>query len=93
MFRLSNYWIVVACGLVTACSERPSPMAPAAPPRATATKQIYVFVQRGQSLDHIAKTYRVAKDDIIAANQLKPPYSLKPGTVLAIPAEITQSKP
>jgi LysM repeat protein len=50
-----------------------------------------VVVERGQSLDRIAQTYRVAKDDIIAANQLKPPYRLKPGTVLAIPVAITET--
>ena len=51
-----------------------------------AVKQIYVVVERGQSLDRIAQMYRVAKQDIIVANQLKPPYELKPGTVLAMPA-------
>jgi LysM repeat protein len=80
--------LIVACGLVAACAERPSPAPPAAAP--AAKKQIYVFVQRGQSLDQLAQTYRVAKDDIIAANQLKPPYSLKPGTVLTIPAAIAE---
>src|SRR5215213_2029265 len=91
MSRLSIYLtaLIMGCGLVTACAERPPAMAPAAPP--AATKGVYVVVGRGQSLDQIAQTYRVAKGDIIAANQLKPPYSLKPGTVLAIPVVGTKA--
>jgi LysM repeat protein len=91
MFRLGIFWtaLIVGCGLVAACAERSPPVVPAAPP--AATKQIHVVVERGQSLDRIAQTYRVAKDDIIAANQLKPPYRLKPGTVLAIPVVATET--
>jgi LysM repeat protein len=81
--------LIVGCGLVAACTERPPAVAPAAPP--AAAKPIYVVVARGQSLDRIAQTYRVPKDDIIAANQLKPPYRLKPGTVLAIPIVATEA--
>jgi LysM repeat protein len=91
MFRLGIYRIaaIVACGLVAACAERPPAVAPAPPP--AAVKPIYVVVARGQSLDRIAQTYRVAKEDIIAANQLKPPYKLKPGTVLAVPIVATEA--
>ncbi len=91
MFRLGIFRtaLIVGCGLVAACAERSPPVAPATPP--AATKQIHVVVERGQSLDRIAQTYRVAKDDIIAANQLKPPYSLKPGTVLAISVVATEA--
>jgi LysM repeat protein len=91
MFRLGIFRtaLIVGCGLVAACAERSPPVAPAAPP--AATKQIYVVVERGQSLDQIAQTYRVGKDDIIAANQLKPPYRLKLGTVLAIPVAVTET--
>ena len=91
MFRLGLYRtaVIVACGLVAACAERPPAVAPAPPP--AAAKPIYVVVERGQSLNRIAQTYHVAKGDIIAANQLKPPYRLKPGTVLAIPVVATES--
>jgi LysM repeat protein len=91
MFRLGIFRtaLIMGCGLVAACAQRPPPVTPAAPP--AATKQIHVVVERGQSLDRIAQTYRVAKDDIIAANQLKPPYRLKPGTVLVIPAVVTET--
>jgi LysM repeat protein len=92
--------ILGAGALATACAEKPAPVAHTAVPAAPAAKQIYVVVERGQTLDQIARNYRVAKQDIIAANQLKPPYELKPGTVLTLPAgaaqppkEATQSKP
>jgi LysM repeat protein len=91
MFRLGIYRtaLIVGCCLVAACAERRPAVVPAAPP--AAAKPIYVVVARGQSLDRIAQTYHVAKDDIIAANQLKPPYRLKPGTVLAIPVVATEA--
>ena len=96
MFRAAL--ILGAVALATACAGQPTPVAhTVAPP--PAAKQIYVVVERGQSLDRIARDYRVAKQEIIAANQLKPPYELKPGTVLTLPAsaaqppkEATQSK-
>lgn len=89
IFRLA--WILGTGALVAACADRPAPVTPAVAPPMPAAKQIYVVVERGQSLDRIAQIYRVAKQDIIAANQLKPPYELKPGTVLAMPAQ--PSKP
>jgi LysM repeat protein len=91
MFRLSSYRtaMIVGCGLVAACAERPPAAAPATPP--AAAKPIYVVVARGQSLDRIAQTYHVAKDDIIAANHLNPPYRLEPGTVLAVPFVATEA--
>jgi LysM repeat protein len=51
----------------------------------------HVVVERGQTLDRIAQLYHVAKRDVIAANQLNPPYTLKPGTILAIPLSAVQS--
>lgn len=44
----------------------------------------YVVVEHGQSLQRIAQTYRVRMRDIIAANNLAPPYSLPPGTLLEV---------
>jgi LysM repeat protein len=52
---------------------------------------IYVVVQRGQSLDRIAQLYHVEKSDVIAANQLKPPYTLEPGAILTIPVAKVKS--
>ena len=52
---------------------------------------IYVVVQRGQNLDRIAQRYHVEKSDVIAANQLKPPYTLEPGAILMIPVAKVKS--
>ena len=91
--------ILGAGALATACAGQTGPMAHTAAPAVPAEKQIYVIVQRGQSLDRIAREYRVAKQEIIAANHLKPPFQVKPGAVLVIPLgaaqlskEATQSK-
>ncbi len=77
--------LILGCGALAACAERPAPVPPATAPAAPAASQISVIVARGQSLDLIAKAYRVDKQDIIAANNLKPPYALKPGSTLRMP--------
>ena len=45
-----------------------------------------VTVEHGQSLSAIALAYHVPERAIIAANQLKPPYELRAGARLVIPA-------
>jgi LysM repeat protein len=47
----------------------------------------YVKVEHGQSLDQIAKTYRVPKRRIVVANKLKSPFRLKPGSEIEIPLD------
>ena len=73
--------------LVAGCADRPlgavGPANPAPPP--AAKKSVYVMVGSGQTLDRLAQTYHAAKRDIIAANNLHPPYTLKPNTLLEIP--------
>jgi LysM repeat protein len=76
--------LLLCCGLLADCAPSAPPPAPAPPPVAQ-EPMIYVVVERGQSLDAIAKRYRITKQRIIAANKLTPPFSLKPGLVLAIP--------
>src|SRR5258708_36687741 len=53
----------------------------------TGRAALSVVVERGQSLESIAQTYRVAKRDIIATNHLAAPYNLKPGTLLEVPLD------
>jgi LysM repeat protein len=89
-FGIFRAALILGCGALAACADRPAPRAPAAAPAAPAASQIYVVVERGQSLDRIAQAYRVTKQDIIAANNLKPPYALKPGTVLQMPLTAVQ---
>ena len=86
--------------VISACATRPPPgtveapaEAPAAtPPPASQRSFFIVVVERGQSLDQIAQTYRVTKQQIIATNNLAPPYALKPGMVLQIPGSAAQGK-
>ena len=45
-----------------------------------------ITVKSGQSLGGIAEAHHVSKRAIIAANRLQPPYELKTGARLIIPA-------
>ena len=90
-FDIFRAALILGCGALAACADHSAPVAPAAAPVAS---QIYVIVERGQSLDRIAQAYHVAKQDIIVANDLKPPYALKPGTVLQMPlTAVLEPKP
>jgi hypothetical protein len=53
----------------------------------TGRAAFFVVVERGQSLDSIARIYRVAKRDIIATNHLTAQYNLKPGMSLEVPLD------
>jgi LysM repeat protein len=78
--------------LVSACANNPAPVAAVTPASTTPPAgHAYLVVDRGQSLDKIAQTYHVAKRDLIAANHLTPPFGLKPGMVLEIPAPTMKS--
>ena len=85
--------MLIGCGvLLAACStERPGaepgPPKSAALPSALTTK---IVVQPGQSLDAIAQAFHIPKRDIIALNQLVPPYRLKAGSILEIPPGATE---
>jgi LysM repeat protein len=86
--------------LLAACGERQNvstPTAPNAARPARAPITTHIVVQRGQSLRRIAQEYHVAERDIIAANHLAPPYTLKAGTILtiavAVPKPTNQDKP
>src|SRR3954451_15193077 len=80
--------ILLSSGLLlAACGGRQDSIVPAATPaQPPAASQVYIVVQRGQTLDALAKRFRIDKAEIIAFNNLKPPYMLKPGAVLKIPA-------
>src|SRR3954466_14567358 len=80
--------ILLSSGLLlAACGGRKDSIVPAATPaQPPAASQIYIVVQRGQTLDALAERFRIDKAEIIALNNLKPPYMLKPGAVLKIPA-------
>ncbi|MGE5270267.1 MAG: LysM peptidoglycan-binding domain-containing protein [Thiohalocapsa sp.] len=84
-FGVRHGVLLSACLVLAACADAPPPEAAPAAAVAPRPGHIYLVVEKGQSLDRIAQTYRVAKHDIIAANHLTPPYALKPGTMLEIP--------
>lgn len=85
--RCRHAALVLGTGLfLAACSSRDAPPRPVAGPAPSSTaEQVYVVVQRGQTLDALAESFGIAKSEVIAANGLKPPYTLKPGTVLKVP--------
>lgn len=89
--RVGRVAMLICCCMLVACAARAprGPEPPAHPTPATQTG-FHIVVERGQSLDRIAQTYRVAKEAIIAANNLEPPYALKPGTVLQMPLTAVQ---
>ena len=79
--------LLSCCLLLAACGGLKDSVVPAAASvQAPAARQIYIVVQRGQTLDKFAEKFHIAKAEIIALNNLKPPYVLKPGAVLQIPA-------
>src|SRR5215213_7026819 len=80
--------ILLSSGLLlAACGGRKDSIVPAATPaQPPAASRIYIVVQRGQTLDALAERFRIDRAEIIALNNLKPPYMLKPGAVLQIPA-------
>src|SRR3954471_3144018 len=90
MRRSRTLWraVILGCGLLllAACAGREASVGPGAKPAPSpARHEIYILVQRGQTLDTIAGRFNVAKTDIIAINGLKPPYTLKPGAILKLP--------
>jgi len=65
----------------------PPPIASSAPVhKQKIVRSHTIIVQPGQSLGKIAETHHVSKQAIIAANKLPPPYEVKAGSRLVIPA-------
>ncbi|GAC1352445.1 MAG: hypothetical protein NVS3B20_04590 [Polyangiales bacterium] len=54
-------------------------------PNALAAEAVHV-VTKGQTIDQVAKKYGVSVKQLVAANKLKDPTSLKPGIKLVVPA-------
>jgi murein DD-endopeptidase MepM/ murein hydrolase activator NlpD len=92
--------VAILAGLVGACAEPVDPapvfqkgaVAPVVAPMLASPSALRVIVKRGQTLDGYAYTYHVPKSAIIAANNLRPPYQLKTGQRLAIPATGSQTR-
>jgi LysM repeat protein len=90
--RLAAKWragALIGCGLwLAACSADNRGAEPAAPKSASsaAAPTTKIVVQPGQSLDAIAQAVHIPKRDIIALNHLAPPYRLRAGAILELPA-------
>ena len=89
MVRRHAVWTaaIVSFGIfLGACTGHGSPSVPAAAPApSSARNEIYIVIQRGQTLDAVVDRFHVTKTDIIALKDLKPPYRLKPGGILRLP--------
>jgi lipoprotein NlpD len=87
--------VILGYGLLLAgCAGREASVGAAAKPASSpARNEIYILVQRGQTLEAVAGRFNVAKTDIIAVNDLKPPYTLKPGAVLKLPVAAQELNP
>ena len=88
MLYLACVAVIIACLAASGCSNSSMPEKVAPSPPVQTGGNIVVVVQRGQSLDQIAKEYQASKSDIIAANHLSSPYTLKPGTFLQVPVKV-----
>jgi LysM repeat protein len=90
--RLPATWragALIGCGLwLAACSADNRGAEPGTPKSVSgpAAPTAKIVVQPGQSLDAIALAFHVPKRDIIALNHLAPPYRLRAGAILDIPA-------
>ena len=76
----------------TLTTMRPGEHAVEARP-APAARTVTHTVGRGEELSDIADNYGVREVDIIALNSLRPPYALKKGQELKIPARETAAAP
>ena len=76
---------MASCGWLPNWDSTAITPGPRTAPPLTGRAAFYVRIEGGQSVADIARLYRVPKRDIIAANHLGAPYSLKPGTLLEVP--------
>ena len=78
--------IPLSCGpLSAACGGLKDSVVPAvASVQLPAARQIYIIVQRGQTLERVAQKFHIEGRGR-SLNNLNPPYVLKPGEVLQIP--------
>jgi len=86
--------VAILAGLAGACAQQsePAPVVlkgsaePIVAPMPAPPPALQVIVQRGQTLDGFAYSYHVPRSAIIAANGMRAPYELRPGSRLTIPS-------
>jgi hypothetical protein len=84
---LSAILLLSAGALLAACAAEDAATAGRMPLPGAGRAAFFVVVGRDHSVDRIAQTYGVKKHDIIAANNLVPPYRLQPGSLLEVPVD------
>ncbi|HZT87309.1 MAG TPA: M23 family metallopeptidase [Stellaceae bacterium] len=72
---------------------QPPPRRAARPVREARPRFQRVTVQRGESLDSLARALHVSPHAIVEANHLKPPFRLAAGTTLLVPNGATERRP
>ncbi len=80
-FRLA---MVFATFVLVACTAIHTP--PAYMPSKAITPGETITVEGGQNVYAIAQQYNVSMRDLIVLNNLQPPFALKPGQKLVLPA-------
>lgn len=94
--------VCAIAGLVACCAGEMDPTivkvdageaaAAPTPPIQTQEGPRHIIVRPGQSLGAIARRYGVPERDIIAANQMKPPYRLTAGAQLLFPTIVRRGQ-
>lgn len=87
--RLASALVMLGCGMLAGCAYEATPPIPTAAsecPTQRCPTEWLVVVQHGQSLDKLTRTLGVAKHAVIQRNELTPPYQIKTGSVLVVPA-------
>lgn len=80
--------VAAAGGTMTASAPAAGGEAVAAPAPAAPTALLDYTVQDGETLDSVAKTFMVKKEDILQANGATDPAQIRPGMRIKIPAPI-----
>lgn len=85
MFRFVLIFLIIVS--VSACGPRRHPPAPVSYKYGAVNKPGYVTVNKGETVYRIAVNNDVPVKALIDENNLRPPYLIKPGELLKIPAK------
>ena len=78
--------IIVCTALALSACTALRPPAPQLPSRANVVAGEHITVSGNQNIYAVAKANKVSMRDLIVLNNLQPPFALKPGQMLVLPA-------